>query len=259
MRSVSHAIHRKKRRRATGRFAIFLIIIVLCSISVFFLLQAFPISRLKPSLTAESESFPVAAFQEASTYTVILDAGHGGDDFGTVGTSTGQKEKEVNLEIAVRLKDLLEQSGIHVIMTRVSDDMIAPTKEEDMQKRETIIRDSHADLFLSIHQNFYDSSSEIYGPQVFYREAGAKGERLAEIIQNEMNRQLKIKDPRTANTGDYQLLRPGDQPSVIVECGFFSNPQEERLLQDPEYQQKIAYAIASGIMEYKEQRSSTVL
>ncbi|MEA5004095.1 MAG: N-acetylmuramoyl-L-alanine amidase, partial [Christensenella sp.] len=181
---------------------------------------------------------------------IIIDAGHGGADVGTTGVSTGRQEKEVNLEIAKKLQNILEGKGYEVIMTRTTDDMIASTKEEDMRKREDIIKDADADMFVSIHQNFFEKDEDVSGPQVFYRDQTAKGYELAQYMQEELNGRLEINVPRDVNAGDYQLLRPGEQASVIVECGFFSNPQEEQKLQEDGYQQAIVEAVDAGIGRY---------
>lgn len=249
-----------RRRHATARFAVVFTAVALMAIAIFFFLHAFPAEHiLQEKQKSSPEGFQncAAAVEKDDSYVVIVDAGHGGDDFGAMGISTGRKEKEVNLEIACAVRDLLETAGIRVVMTRETDDMIAPTKEEDMKKRESIIRNSGADLFVSIHQNFYDQGKEPRGPQVFYREEGAPGQELAQYIQQEMNKQLDVKRPRDIAAGDYQLLRPGNQPSVIVECGFFSNPEEEKLLQEKEYQKKVAKAIVDGILLYRERKESS--
>lgn len=189
---------------------------------------------------------------------VIIDPGHGDTDVGTKGVSTGRLEKEVNLEIAQKLKEILRNEGYEIIMTRDSDEPIAAADEPsaqkrktaDMEKRETIIKEANADVFVSIHQNFYDKGSSARGPQVFYHDDAAKGYGLAQNVQATLNEMLTVDKPREVCAGDYQLLRPGDQASVIVECGFFSNPEEEKKLQEDDYQQRIAQAVAQGIKEY---------
>lgn len=180
---------------------------------------------------------------------IIIDAGHGGADKGKIGVATGRQESDVNLEIAKKLQAALFNEGAKIIMTRETKDMIAPSKEEDMKKREQIILDSSADMFISIHQNSFEEESK-YGPQVFFLKAGTAGEKLAEIMQEELNTQLEIKAPRIAIAGEYQLLKPGKQPSIIIECGFFSNKEEEAKLQTTEYQDKIVKAVVDGVKKY---------
>lgn len=246
---------RPKRRRLTKRFFLFIVMVSVILAGAFSLVRIFPVAISKAG--GDGEVLPEEALSVKQGFPaddgrirIIVDAGHGGCDVGTTGVSTGRLEKEVNLEIAEKLQAVLEGKGYGVIMTRETDDMIAPTKEEDMHKRESIIMDSHADLFVSIHQNFFDKDPAVRGPQVFYRNTAAKGYVLAQYVQEELDGQLGISDPRDVNAGDYQLLRPGDQASIIVECGFFSNPKEEQKLQEDDYQQAIAQAVGAGIERY---------
>lgn len=204
--------------------------------------------------------------QEAKDYSsvsldgmkIIVDPGHGDTDVGTIGVSTGRYEKEVNLEISLKLKELLEKEGVQVLMTRESDEPIAAAeetdlalrKEADMQMREQMIRDAGADMYLGIHQNSFEDDSAC-GPQVFYYTGSEEGKKLAESVQTVMNDRLNVAEPRKANFGRYRLLAPGGQPSITVECGFFTNPEEEKKLQQSEYQDEVAASIVQGIKYYK--------
>lgn len=270
MRSMSQNIRtgRKRYRRVTGRFFLFLVVALFIIAGVFLLFRAFP---LEVSRAAKGEMVPAEQniqslkqiIPEDGSVKVIVDPGHGDTDVGTKGISTGRLEKEVNLEIALKLRDVLKGKGYAVIMTRESDEPIAAADEPDakvrkaadMAKREEIIRTANADVFVSIHQNFFDQGSGATGPQVFYRDREAPGYKLAQYVQNALNEQLSIINPRDVNSGDYQLLRPGNQASIIVECGFFSNPEEEQKLQKGDYQQSIAQAIGSGIEEYLSEKN----
>lgn len=182
---------------------------------------------------------------------IIVDAGHGGTDHGCTGVD-GRLEKEVNLEIAFKLKDALEAEGAEVIMTRITDDAIAPTKEEDMAERIRIIETSNADAFVSIHQNEYegDNAESMSGPQVFYAYQGTLGKKLAVAVQDMLNGTLDVANPRMALDVPYDVLKPGTQASCTVECGFFSNPEEEALLQTSDYQDRLAKIITDGIKLY---------
>jgi N-acetylmuramoyl-L-alanine amidase len=194
---------------------------------------------------------------DLSGYKIVVDPGHGDSDVGTIGVSTGRYEKEVNLEISLRLKNALEQAGATVIMTRESDEPIAAEdetdlakrKEADMQERERIIEQANADMYLGIHQNSFESA-EAAGPQVFYYTGSPEGEKLASCLQNALNEILEPQEPRTVNCGRYRLLKPGNQPSVTIECGFFTNPEEEQKLQTEEYQNRIVEGILKGIYNY---------
>lgn len=182
---------------------------------------------------------------------VVVDAGHGGVDPGKVGIN-GAKEKEINLEIAQKLKSYLEKSGITVVMTReedigLYDEGASNKKREDMVRRCEII-DRAAPVFtVSIHQNSYSDAS-VCGPQVFYYEQSEEGRKIAESIQKSMNERLQIARPRAIKANDvYYLLKKTKSPTVIVECGFLSNSEESEKLKNEEYQKKIAEAIFCGI------------
>lgn len=183
---------------------------------------------------------------------IIIDPGHGGDvPGGTTGIS-GKREKDVNLEISLKLKNMLEKEGAEVIMTRNTDTALGDTWEADMQARENIILESNADMFLSIHQNEFEDESAI-GPQVFFVQQGSIGKRLAVCVQEMLNYELDIENPRIPLEAAYRVLKPGNQPSCTVECGFMSNPEEDLKLQDNEYQNKLAQAITDGIKLYVKQ------
>ncbi|MBR2967680.1 MAG: N-acetylmuramoyl-L-alanine amidase [Clostridia bacterium] len=179
---------------------------------------------------------------------VVIDAGHGGEDGGVVGSTTGTKESDINLAIAKKLKTVLEEGGYKVVMTRESDISLSypqsgSKKLADMKKRKQIILDAQPDLVVSIHQNYYPSSY-VKGAQVFYAPSG-EHKQTAEILQKLLNRSLDCS--RNAAKGDYYIIQCSPYTSVLVECGFLSNPEEEALLVTSEYQQKVAYAIYSGI------------
>lgn len=177
---------------------------------------------------------------------IIVDAGHGGSDDGCTGVS-GRAEKEVNLEIALKLKKKLEDEGAEVIMTRTTDDAIGATKEEDMAERIHIIETSDADAFVSIHQNQYPDDPSMSGPQVFFAYHGTAGKRLAVDMQAMLNGRLNVENPRMALDVPYDVLKPGSQASCTVECGFFSNAEEEAKLQTDEYQSELADVMTDGL------------
>lgn len=207
-------------------------------------------------------SQPVSA--NSATYTdsdfvVVVDAGHGGFDVGTKGAITGIQEKGINLSIAEYLKEDLEAMGCKVIMTRTKDEAIAETKEADMKKREEIMAASYVDIIISVHQNFFEGSSDTFGPQVFHKTGSATHEEYAKILQDALNEELDIAEPRRRHTAhDYQLLKYAPYPAVIVECGFLSNKQEEKLLSTRQYQKQVAAAIAKGVQAYITQKGISV-
>ena len=185
---------------------------------------------------------------------IVVDAGHGGDDPGKIGINDAL-EKDINLQIALKLQKILEQNNIKVVMTRNTDaglysEGATNKKAEDMQKRCKIIEDSNALFTVSIHQNSY-TSPEIQGAQVFYYGESQEGKELAEVLQKSLVAELDKENHRTAKANEsYYLLKKTKTPTVIVECGFLSNRQEAELLSDAEYQQKVAVAISKGIENY---------
>lgn len=181
---------------------------------------------------------------------VVIDSGHGGSDPGKIGIN-GVLEKDINLAIAGKLKDLLEKEGIEIILTREDAQGLADTKAEDMKKRVEIINREAPELCVSIHQNSYSDES-IHGAQVFYFTHSEKGEQAAECIQQALL-QADTDNTRQKKANDtYYVLKKSEVPTVIVECGFLSNKKEADLLNTEEYQQKIAEAVAKGVLEYLE-------
>lgn len=185
---------------------------------------------------------------------VVIDSGHGGNDPGKVGVD-GSLEKDINLEIAKRLKTYLEQSDVTVVMTREEDvDLYSEgatrKKMADMQNRCALIEESDADLVVSIHQNSYHEEY-VSGGQVFYYKDSVKGKKLAEIIQKRFDYVLGSENKRQPKAnGNYYLLLHVKCPIVITECGFLSNYKEAALLQTGEYQDRLAWTIHMGIMEF---------
>lgn len=165
---------------------------------------------------------------------VLIDSGHGGSDPGKIGIHQ-EKEKDINLQIAKRLKKQLEKNGVKVYMTRENDVDLSEgdggnSKVQDLKRRCEMVRKIQPDCVLSIHQNSYPEEA-IHGAQVFYYEDSSEGKKLAEILQK-------------------HLVEVLDTTLVIVECGFLSNNQEALLLTDEKYQNKVAKAICSGTLEY---------
>jgi len=189
-----------------------------------------------------------------STPTVVIDAGHGGFDSGKVGVD-GTLEKDLNLMIAQKLEQLLKAADINVIMTRSSDmglyeESSANKKRQDMTARATLMNEANADCIVSIHQNSYSLES-INGAQVFYYTGSKEGERLASFIQKSLISRVDPSNHRSEKSNSsYFLLKNASAPIVIVECGFLSNWEESKKLVDDTYQQKLAWAIHLGILQY---------
>lgn len=199
-------------------------------------------------------SVSVPAHKSDSTYKVVIDAGHGGSDPGKVGVNQ-TVEKEINLQIARQLQELLEQEDIEVVMTREDDDGLYSEKAtnkklEDMRARCKLMEEEDPDLVVSIHQNSYTDAS-VRGAQVFYYGQSAEGKKAAECIQKALNERLEEEYSRDCKANEsYYILKKTVKPAVIVECGFLSNPDEEALLNTPEYQKKVVWAIHVGVLQY---------
>lgn len=186
-------------------------------------------------------------------YTIVIDAGHGGRDAGCSGINTNAKESDLNLAIAKKLQKYLYDFGFNVVMTRETQDGLYSEnvdnyKKDDMANREKIIKKSNADMIISIHLNSFSSLTE-NGAQSFYEESNPQSINLSKSIQNQLINTLP-NARQNANKGDYYILKTKNIPCSLVECGFLSNPEEEQLLLTEEYQQKVAYAIFCGIIEY---------
>lgn len=187
---------------------------------------------------------------------IVVDAGHGGIDPGKVGIN-GALEKDINLSIALKLKDLLAQKDIEVILTRDSDtglysESSTNKKVEDMQTRCKLITEANPLFTISIHQNSY-TTEDVKGAQVFYYGQSAEGKLLAEAIQASLIERVDPDNNRVAKANEsYYLLKKTPTPTVIVECGFLSNSEEATLLLTEEYQEKLVRAIYMGILDYLE-------
>lgn len=185
---------------------------------------------------------------------VVIDAGHGGIDPGKIGVN-GALEKDINLEIAYMVKQFLEASDVKVIMTREGDDGLyeessSNKKVEDMKRRIQLIDEAAPALTVSIHQNSYEEEY-VHGAQVFYYNGSKQSQALAERIQNQIMATVDPENTRQIKANDsYYLLKKTGLPIVIVECGFLSNYTEAEKLADREYQEKIAWAIHLGILQY---------
>ncbi|MGG0657100.1 N-acetylmuramoyl-L-alanine amidase CwlD [Rummeliibacillus pycnus] len=194
---------------------------------------------------------------------IVVDAGHGGIDGGA--STTELVEKNVTLAIAQKVEKLLKNKGATVVMTRTQDDdviaehqpntefqTLRERKREDIFLRAKLIDEAKPDLFISIHANAIPES-KWRGAQVFYHKDGhPAGELLAKSIQEAIREQLKNTNREALAIKQVYLLKKVKMPSVLVETGFLSNPEEAELLSSPDYQQKMAEAIVAGIERYSD-------
>jgi len=189
--------------------------------------------------------------------TVVIDAGHGGIDGGAVGVESKTSESELNLAVSYELKSYFQSAGVTVVMTREDENGLYGTatdgyKRRDMLERKRIIEKTAPNLVISVHMNRFGNSSR-RGAQVYFQKGADTAKTLACIVQNGLNEYINI--PQTgkcfsALAGDYYILNSHQYTAIIVECGFLSNVQDDRLLNSKEYREKTAYIIYGGIMEY---------
>lgn len=185
---------------------------------------------------------------------IVVDAGHGGKDPGKVGIN-GALEKDINLQIAQKLKQYLEQEDVEVILTRDSDDGLydenaSNKKVQDMKRRVEMIEEIAPVATVSIHQNSYHEEY-VKGAQTFYYTRGEESKELAEKIQQSLLNEADKNNTRVAKANDsYYLLKKTSSTIVIVECGFLSNSEEAAKLCTEGYQDRMAWAIMMGIMQY---------
>ena len=201
---------------------------------------------------AEASSMPI------TQKTVIVDAGHGGDDGGAIGID-GTVEKDINLDIALKLEKILKFYGFNVIMTRTQEvmtcddglDSLRKRKISDIHNRFELMRKNPDAIFISVHQNKFEDSSQ-HGTQVFYSGNDERSKELAEAIQTSVTLTLQRKNDRVvkkSGSGIY-LLYHAKIPAVLVECGFISNSDEVKKLKDESYRMKLAILIADGLLKY---------
>jgi len=187
---------------------------------------------------------------------IVIDPGHGGIDPGSKGAN-GVIEEDLTLEVSRKLATVLGQAGAIVFMTRESDmdlsnadgGSLITRKRQDLSRRVALANEHKADAFISMHVNSFKSGPKEHGAQTFYQPGSEEGQKLATSIQSELVRLLR-NTGRQAKAVDYYTTRNAKMPAVIVEIGFISNPKEEKLMCDVDYQGKLAYVIYSGMVKY---------
>ena len=210
-------------------------------------------------IEVKTASEEVIKIMPITNKTIIVDAGHGGIDPGSMTDDQSVKEKDVNLKITKKVKELLEASGAMVILTR-NDDTSLYTEQagktirqkynENLKNRKKIIQESSADMFISIHLNKFQES-KYYGAQTFYPAGKEDDKQLATYIQGELKRVVdKTNNRKIKSPNDIYLIKDNEIPSTLIECGFLSNDKEAKLLNDEEYQDRIAWSIYVGIQKY---------
>lgn len=188
---------------------------------------------------------------------VVLDAGHGGED-GGASSGNGTTEADINLKITLKVQNLLEQSGCTVILTRSDENAIydldsktlRQKKVSDIKNRVKIGNEASADIFVSIHLNKIPQS-QYYGWQTFYKHSNEQSKKLATCIQSSLNEAIQKENKRVPlKIDNIYIIDNVEVPTSIVECGFLSNPEEEKQLLNDEYQGRLAWGIYTGIIDY---------
>lgn len=180
-------------------------------------------------------------FSGGNGITIVVDAGHGGNDCGTIGEAI--YEKDINLEIASYFAEALEEAGFQVITTRSTDEYLS------LEERSQIANKAKADYFVSIHCNYYEGSSDISGMEFYYAQDAEDGQALAEALLQYMSDQTDI-DVRKTEDEELYVLNHTKMPAVLVECGYMSNWEECMRLMESSYQKELAEALAAGMADY---------
>jgi len=191
-----------------------------------------------------------------NNYIVLIDPGHGGIDGGAK-SKQGTIEKDVNLSIALKLKDFLEKDNYKVFMTRQEDTQLDRKKVNDLNARCKMKNDTNCDIFISIHQNMFQQP-KCFGAQVWYA-SNEKSKVLAEDVQDSLKEKSEDNNKRIAKAAkeQYKILRDGYEGAcILVECGFLSNYEEEQKLKTDEYQNKIADGIKCGVDKYFQENNN---
>ena len=201
--------------------------------------------------TVETAALPI------SNKVIVLDAGHGKPDEGAE-SSNGTTEAETNLKIALKVQNLLEQSGATVVLTRSDENAIydldkntlKQKKISDIHNRVKIGNEAEADIFVSIHLNKIPQE-QYWGWQCFFKQNDEKSTKLAKALQQNLNEAIQRENKRVAMKIDnIYIIKHVEIPTSIVECGFLSNKEEEKLLLTDDYQNKLAWGIYNGILDY---------
>lgn len=234
-------------------FTIFSIISALLTLILVLLM-----SKFNTRETALADYTEIMADSEKSAVTVVIDAGHGGEDGGASGLG-GITEKELNLEIASLLADMLRANGVDVVMTRTEDILLYDPNSDyhgrkkvlDLAARLKIAKETPNSIFVSIHMNAFPQT-QYSGLQVYYSKNDASSKKIADLIQSNAKKYLQSSNNRKTKsaTSSIFLLDRLETPAVLIECGFLSNDEECKLLSTNEYRKKLSFVIFCSLMDY---------
>ena len=246
---------KKQRNRYALSFALEFAIFCIISALISLILM---IPMLKFRLPQPSEIAHIT-----SGFTVVLDAGHGGEDGGCEGN--GLVEKDLNLDITLRLASLLREQGVNVVLTRDTDillydknsDYQGKKKVQDVRRRLEITQSQENPVLVSIHMNYF-AQTQYSGLQVWYSKNNSDSKRLASLIQSNVKNELQTKNKRVIKEASSSifLLHNATCPAILIECGFLSNPDEAHALADENYRQMLANVIFKSIMTYISQNNT---
>ena len=238
-------------KRSRNLLCIFFVLLMAALIGLCVCLTRFDKTSSTPTVQDEPQPSPTLR-------AVVIDPGHGGEDGGTL-SEDGVCEKDLNLSVALLLRDLLEANGIPVIMTRDEDVLLydrngdhqGHKKQMDLASRLSTAQSTENSLFISIHMNAF-SQAQYHGLQVWYGMGDSLSATVAADIQSTVRALLQNDNARRtkAATESIYLLHKLQTPAVLVECGFLSNPEEAERLSDPLYQQQLAFAIFTAVMPH---------
>lgn len=227
---------------------------LICSVS---LMAIFLFGGLIYTAFDETEIMPASAEQQNNNPIIVIDPGHGGEDGGA--SANGVLEKDINLAIALKLRDMLKAAGYKTVMTREDDISIYDTstattrekKNSDLKNRTEIINSDKNNILVSIHQNKFEQE-KYSGTQMFYSVNDPKSERLAEEMRQSVTGLLQPENKRELKpaSDSIYILKQAQIPAVIAECGFLSNSEEASKLSNEAYQQKMSFALCCGVMNY---------
>ncbi len=240
-RNSAHGMNKIVRLLATGLAAL-----MLCGGPVLLFVQ-------KERTAANAACGPTAEPAQPAPvprFTVVIDPGHGQPDGGAAGMDTGVAEEGMNLNYALALREELAALNIAAVLTREDENALDADKKKDMAARRDIINSADADAVISIHMNKFGDRS-VSGPMAFYMKGSVEGERLAKCVLDGVCGAIG-RPLRHVNPGDYYIIKTGEPPSVILECGFLSNADDEALLQTEEHMRAMMKGAANGILSYLE-------
>ncbi len=234
------------------------------SLVILVFLLSLAIYSLNIGITEADKAVPADVLATGQR-TIIIDAGHGGEDPGAVSDYSGVAEKDINLKIALKLKELLENDGYNIIITRSEDVLvyeegtrnIIQKRKQDLLRRKKIMDESGAEFAVSIHLNKFPQT-QYFGAQVFYPPDSAMSQKLAVSIQKSIKDNVDTSNTRAAlvKKEPIIILKNLKTPTVIVECGFLSNAEEEKKLITEEYQTLLSVGIKEGIDAFYENNAN---